>query len=438
MTIAPLHRPDFAELLRVSARIGCLSFGGPAGQIALMHRELVEERRWIGEDQFLHALNFCHLLPGPEAQQLAIWIGWKLHGVRGGLAAGLLFVIPGALVMLALSALYGFAAHLAWFSALFLGIKAAVLAIVVQAVLRLAGRALVTPFRKGAALVSFLTLFLFNAPFPMVVIGAAAIGWFVARQRPSLLGMKPGAPPAHATRPPWRHSLWSAGIGLLAWAAPMVAVLAVLGRTHVLWRIGLFFSKLAVVTFGGAYAVLAYMAQQAVTAQHWLSASEMADGLGLAETTPGPLIMVTQFVGYLAAFRAPAPFTPLTAGILGALLTTWMTFVPCFLWVFALAPWIERLERAHLLKGALALVTSAIVGVIASLGAWFALQVLFHALRPVALGPIALNLPVLASFDWRAGLIAAASGWALIAARKPIIPVLVLAAVSGCLLTLIP
>lgn len=436
MTTSP--PPDFPELLRVSARIGCLSFGGPAGQIALMHRELVEERRWVSEDQFLHALNFCHLLPGPEAQQLAIWIGWKLHGVRGGLAAGLLFVIPGALVILALSVLYGFAAHLGWFAALFLGIKAAVLAIVVQAVLRLAGRALVTPFRKGAAVASFLGLFLFNAPFPLVVIGAGAIGWLVARQRPDLLGLKPPTTPHHATPAPWRHSLWSAGLGLLAWVAPMVSVLAVLGKDHVLWRIGLFFSKLAVVTFGGAYAVLAYMAQQAVSAQHWLSASEMADGLGLAETTPGPLIMVTQFVGYLAAFRAPAPFTPLTAGILGALLTTWVTFAPCFLWVFALAPWIERLERAQLLKGALALVTSAIVGVIANLSTWFALQVLFRVLHPVTFGPVALNLPVLASFDWRTGLIAVASGWAIIAARKPIIPVLVLAAISGCLLTLIP
>ncbi|WP_343617268.1 chromate efflux transporter [Novosphingobium sp.] len=430
--------PDFPELLRVSARIGCLSFGGPAGQIALMHRELVEERRWVSEDQFLHALNFCRLLPGPEAQQLAIWIGWKLHGVRGGLAAGLLFVIPGALVILALSVLYGFAAHLGWFAALFLGIKAAVLAIVVQAVLRLAGRALATPFRKGVAVASFLALFLFNAPFPLVVIGAGAIGWLVARQRPDLLGLKPTTALVHASPAPWRHSLWSAGLGLLAWVAPMVGVLAVLGKEHVLWRIGLFFSKLAVVTFGGAYAVLAYMAQQAVSAQHWLSASEMADGLGLAETTPGPLIMVTQFVGYLAAFRAPAPFTPLTAGILGALLTTWVTFAPCFLWVFALAPWIERLERAQLLKGALALVTSAVVGVITNLSAWFALQVLFRALHPVTFGPVALNLPVLASFDWRAGLIAIASGWAIIAARKPIIPVLILAAISGCLLILIP
>jgi chromate transporter len=427
--------PDFAELVRVSARIGCLSFGGPAGQIALMHRELVEERRWISEEQYLHALNFCHLLPGPEAQQLAIWIGWKLHGIRGGLAAGLLFVIPGAAIILALSILYGAAAHLAWFAALFLGIKAAVLAIVVQAVLRLAGRSLGTPFRKGAAIVAFLALFVFNAPFPLVVIGAGLIGWLVARQRPALLGLKGDGAPAPDTPRPWRRSLWSALIGGAVWAAPMAAVLALLGRDHVLWRIGLFFSKLAVVTFGGAYAVLAYMAQQAVSTQHWLSAGEMADGLGLAETTPGPLIMVTQFVGYLVAFRAPAPFTPLAAGVIGAALTTWVTFAPCFLWVFALAPWIERLENARLLKGALALVTSAIVGVIANLSAWFALQVLFHQITPTTLGPIHLGLPDLASFDWRAALIAAVSAWAIISRKWNVIPVLAFAATSGWLLS---
>lgn len=428
-------KPGFAELVRVSARIGCLSFGGPAGQIALMHRELVEQRGWISEAQYLHALNFCHLLPGPEAQQLAIWIGWKLHGIRGGLAAGLLFVIPGALVILALSMLYGFAAHLGWFVALFLGIKAAVLAIVVQAVLRLAGRALGTPFRKGAAVVSFLALFVFNAPFPLVVIGAGGIGWLVARIRPALLGLKAEPAALPVTQRPWRQSLWAALIGAVAWAAPMGAVFALLGPHHVLWRIGVFFSKLAVVTFGGAYAVLAYMAQQAVSSQHWLTAPEMADGLGLAETTPGPLIMVTQFVGYLAAFRAPAPFSPVVAGLLGALLTTWVTFAPCFLWVFALAPWIERLENATRLKGALALVTAAIVGVIANLSAWFALHVLFHDLRLVALGPVDVSLPVWSSFDWRAGLIAALSAGLVIRAKWNVIPVLAIAGGAGWLLS---
>ncbi len=427
--------PQFNELVRVAARIGCLSFGGPAGQIALMHRELVEQRKWISQDQYLHALNFCHLLPGPEAQQLAIWIGWKLHGIRGGLAAGLLFVIPGALVILALSILYASAAGLAWFAAVFLGIKAAVLAIVVQALARVAGRALGTPFRKAVAALSFLALFLFNAPFPLVVIGCGGLGAVVARYRPGWLGLGTAAPvPAHSPRP-WRHSLWSIAIGAAGWAAPMIAVLALLGPHHVLWRIGLFFSKLAVVTFGGAYAVLAYMAQQAVGAQHWLSAAEMADGLGLAETTPGPLIMVTQFVGYLAAYRAPAPFTPLVAGILGAGLTTWVTFAPCFLWVFALAPWIERLEHARLLKGALALITSAIVGVIANLSAWFALQVLFAVLRPVRIGPLALNVPVLSSLDVRAGLLVAVSAWLIFGRKWNVAATLGVAGLGGWLLS---
>ncbi len=422
------QNPEFSELVRVSARIGCLSFGGPAGQIALMHREIVEERGWISEENYLHALNFCHLLPGPEAQQLAIWIGWKLHGVRGGLAAGLLFVIPGALVILLLSMFYAVAAGQVWFAALFLGIKAAVLAVVVQALLRVAGRALTTPFRKAAAWAAFAALFVANAPFPLVVASAALAGWLAARFRPAWLGLKPVAAQPQASAQPWRQSLWSVAIGGTVWAAPMVAVLALLGRDHVLWRVGVFFSKLAVVTFGGAYAVLAYMGQQAVNAQHWLTAREMADGLGLAETTPGPLIMVTQFVGYLAAYRAPAPFTPLVAGLLGAGLTTWVTFAPCFLWVFALAPWIERLEHAQALKGALALVTSAIVGVIANLSTWFALQVLFHTLKPLAWGPFTFSLPVWASLDWRAALLAVAAGWLIIGRDWPIYRVLFLSA----------
>ena len=433
----PAPTPDFADLVRVSARIGCLSFGGPAGQIALMHRELVEQRGWISEEQYLHALNFCHLLPGPEAQQLAIWIGWRLHGVRGGLCAGLLFVIPGALVILALSMLYGFAAHLGWFIALFLGIKAAVLVIIAQAVVRLAGRALNTIFKRAVAAVAFLALFVFNLPFPLVVIGAGAIGWLVARIRPALLGPRtatPDTPAALLIRRPWRYSLWAVLIGGTLWAAPMVLVLAMLGPHHVLWQIGVFFAKLAVVTFGGAYAVLAYMAQQAVGAQHWLTAPEMADGLGLAETTPGPLIMVTQFVGYLAAYRAPAPFTPLVAGLLGALLTTWVTFAPCFMWVFALAPWIERLEQARLLKGALALVTAAIVGVIANLGMWFAVHLLFREMHPHALGPISLALPVWSSFDWRAGMLAALSAALLTGRKWSVIRVLAVVAGAGWLL----
>ncbi|NKJ42122.1 chromate efflux transporter [Novosphingobium sp. SG720] len=430
--------PTFGELVRVAARIGCLSFGGPAGQIALMHRELVDERGWIDEAQFLHALNVCHLLPGPEAQQLAIWIGWKLHGVRGGLAAGLLFVIPGALVILALSMVYGFAARVPWFAALFLGIKSAVLAIVVQALWRVAARALDTGLKRGIAFTAFLALALGNAPFPVVVAMAALLGAIVAAWRPALLAIKPASPPMAHTPMPWRASVTAAAVGAAAWAAPMLLILATLGRGHVLWQIGAFFSRLAVVTFGGAYAVLAYMAQQAVTGHGWLSAGEMADGLGLAETTPGPLIMVTQFVGYLAAFRAPAPFGPVMAGILGALLTTWVTFVPCFLWIFAVAPWLERLEHARRLKGALAAITAAIVGVIANLALWFGLHVLFSRGTAARLGTVSVALPDLASLDWRAAALGTLAAYLLFRRRWSVMTVLLACAAGGLALGMLP
>ena len=429
-----ISHPSFSELVQVSARIGCLSFGGPVGQIALMHRELVEERAWVTEEQYLHALNLCHLLPGPEAQQLAIWIGWKLHGFKGGLAAGLLFVVPGALIILALSILYGYAAELSWFAAIFLGIKAAVLAIVVQALLRVAGRALNTPSKKLLALAAFLALFIFNLPFPAVVLGAGAIGTVIAATRPELLALKPNDRPPPSAPRPWGASLRAIVVGLLVWIAPMAVVLALLGPDHVLWDVGLFFSKLAVVTFGGAYAVLAYMAQQAVDGFGWLNAREMADGLGLAETTPGPLIMVTQFVGYLAAFRAPEPFTPLFAGILGAALTTWVTFVPCFLWIFALAPWMERLEHAQRLKGGLAAVTAAVVGVIANLSVWFALHVLFSRVVDQDLGGLTLSVPEIASFDWRAGVLAAVAAVLIFRLRWNVLRVLGLTALGGLVL----
>ncbi len=399
----------------------------PAGQIALMHREVVEERGWVSEDQYLHALNFCHFLPGPEAQQLATWIGWKLHGWRGGLAAGLLFVIPGALVILALSMLYAVAANLGWFSALFLGIKAAVLALVVQALLRIAGRALDTTLKRGLALLAFLSLALFALPFPVVVLGSGLIGFAIAALRPDLLALKPVPESAALPPRPWGSTVRTILLWGAIWALPMVLVLALLGRDHVLWQIGSFFSQLAVVTFGGAYAVLAYMAQEAVNGFGWLSAGEMADGLGLAESTPGPLIMVTQFVGYLAAFRAPEPFTPLVAGVLGAALTTWVTFAPCFLWIFAFAPWIERMERAVRLKGALAAVTAAIVGVIASLALWFGGHVLFRSYDG--------GLPVWSSLDWRAALLSLVCAALLFRLKWGVLPVLGAAALGGLALS---
>ncbi len=431
---SPLPHPDFNELVRVFACIGCLSFGGPAGQIALMHRELVDDRQWLEEEQYLHALNFCHLLPGPEAQQLATWIGWKLHGTKGGLAAGLLFVVPGALVILALSILYAFAANLGWFAALFLGIKAAVLAIVIQALIRIGGRALNTGFKKIVAATAFLALFLFNLPFPLVVLGAGAIGIFVALMHPDWLAMNDGAPIESTTARPWATTLKAVSIWGIIWAAPLFLVLATVGRDHVLWDIGSFFSQLAIVTFGGAYAVLAYMAQEAVQGFGWLNAGEMADGLGLAETTPGPLIMVTQFVGYLAAFRAPEPFTPLIAGIIGAGLTTWVTFAPCFLWIFAFAPWIERMENAKWLKGGLATLTAAVVGVIANLSVWFALHVLFASVGERQFGSLRLYWPDPASFSWQAVLLAVMAAMLLFGAKWNVIKTLAATGVAGLLL----
>jgi chromate transporter len=429
--VSPAVTPSFDEFVRVSARIGCLSFGGPAGQIALMHREIVEERDWISEEQFLQALNFCHFLPGPEAQQLATWIGWKLFGMRGGFAMGLLFVIPGALVILALSMLYALAADLHWFAALFTGIKAAVLAIVVQALIRIAGRALKTPLQKMLAVGAFIALAVLSLPFPLVVLGAGVIGFATAAARPELLGLSNAEAPPLTTKRPWGMTLRTIVTGAMLWAAPMIAVLALLGPEHVLWKVGLFFSKLAVVTFGGAYAVLSYMAQQAVDTYGWLRAGEMADGLGLAETTPGPLIMVTQFVGYLAGFRAPEPFSPMVGGLLAAALTTWVTFVPCFIWIFAFAPWIERLGNARKLKGGLAAITAAVVGVIANLTLWFAVHVLFRETRDVAFGPAALSLPVPQSFDWRVAAIAALAALLIFRMRKGIMTVLAICAAAG-------
>ncbi|MEL7706163.1 chromate efflux transporter [Citromicrobium bathyomarinum] len=430
----PSVAPSFAQLLRAFWRIGLLGFGGPAGQIALMHRELVEDRGWVSEDDYLHALNFCHLLPGPEAQQLATWIGWRLHGWQGGLAAGLLFVIPGAIVILVLSMLYAVAANLGWFEAIFLGVKAAVLAIVVQALLRIAGRALNTRFKQALAVAAFIALFLLDLPFPLIVLGALALGMVVARLEPDWLTIKPVVEVRDYMPRPWRTTMQAVAVWGVIWAAPMVLVAMTLGFDHVLWDIGAFFSQLAVVTFGGAYAVLAYMAQEAVQGYGWLQPGEMADGLGLAETTPGPLIMVTQFVGFLAAYRAPEPFTPFVAGLLGAGLTTWVTFAPCFLWIFALAPWIDRLGNAVRLKGGLAAVTAAVVGVIANLTAWFALHVLFADVDETRIGPMRLYLPEWVGFDWRAAVLAAIACILVFGAKWSVVRVLAVTALGGLLL----
>lgn len=434
-----MTQPAFRDMVRAFARIGAISFGGPAGQIALMHEEIVEKRQWIDEGQFLRALNLCHLLPGPEAQQLATWIGWRLHGARGGLVSGLLFVIPGALVILALSLVYCVAAGMGWFAALFLGVKAAVLAIVVQALIRIGKRALNTQFKVVLAIASFVALFFLNLPFPLVVLGSGALGILVAAMRPQWLRL--GAPPAAANFPPRRtllmKTLLTIVCWMIVWAAPMLLILVTLGADHILWSIGTFFAKLAVVTFGGAYAVLSYMAQEAVQVHHWLSAREMADGLGMAETTPGPLIMVTEFVGFIAAYRTPAPFSPIIAGIIGAALTVWVTFAPCFLSIFALAPWLERLEHARKLQGGLAALTAAVVGVIANLVLWFTLHVLFGVVGESVFGPLRLFIPDWSSIDWRACVLGLGAAILLFRFRIGVLPLLGLAAAGGLALSVL-
>ena len=397
--------PSIRELFQTFGRIGLINFGGPAGQVALMHRVLVDEKAWIEEDSYLRALNFCNLLPGPEAQQLAIYVGWRLQGVVGGLIAGVLFILPGAVVVMALSILYAYAADLRPVNAAFLGVKAAVLAVVIEALLRVSRRALKGWFKPLVALGAFVLLFVFNAPFPAVVLGAGVLGFLAAGWRPELLKLKPptGAPPAMRSAAAMAGGairttlIWAA-----LWAAPMGLIFMLLGPHHVLFEIGAFFAKLATVTFGGAYAVLSYMAQAAVNTHGWLKPGEMVDGLGLAETTPGPLILVTEFVGFLAAFRTPAPFYPLVAGLIGAALTLWMTFTPCFLWIFVGAPYMERLEHAKRLQGALAAITAAVVGVIANLTVWFGLHVLFHRFTPLSAGLMRLNLPQISSADGQA------------------------------------
>ncbi len=432
--------PAFHDLTRTFARIGLTSFGRPAGQIALMHRILVEERRWIEEEDYLHALNFCHLLPGPEAQQLATYIGWKLYGVKGGLVAGLLFIIPGALVILGLSMLYVTAAGIGWFAGLLLGLKAAVLAIVAQALIRIAGRALDRPFKRMLAAAAFIGLAFLHLPFPLIVLGAGAIGMIVAATRPDWLGLsavQPATPDGPEPKLMIVQTVQTVAIWLTIWAAPMGLIFVSLGTDHILWSIGTFFSQLAVVTFGGAYAVLAYMAQEAVQSFGWLNAGEMADGLGLAETTPGPLILVTQFVGTLAAFRSPDPFSPLVAALIGAGLTTWVTFAPCFLWIFAFAPWIDRLRSATCLKGGLAAITASVVGVIANLTLWFALHILFTRVQEARFGPLFVPLPDFSSFDFRVAGLAALAFLLIFAFRRGVITTLALCSAGGLVLALV-
>ena len=380
--------PTLGEAARVWGYIALNSFGGPAGQIAVMHREIVERRKWLDEKRFLHALNYCMLLPGPEAQQLATYIGWLMHGVRGGLISGGLFILPGVIVLMALSIIYAAFNDTTFVQALFYGIKPAVIAVVVVAVVRLARRALITPIHWAIAVGAFVAIFFFDVWFPLIILFAAVIGLATRRWNRTAddLVDRPATP---SRLPPLRRSAGAIVIGLILWILPTLLVFAVFGPTSIFGQLAVFFSFAAIITFGGAYAILAYVAQQAVDVYGWLTAQQMLDGLALAETTPGPLIMVLQFVGFIAAFAAPAGLNPYAAGVIGGLLVTWVTFVPSFTFIFAGAPYAEYLRSRPNPAAALSGVTAAVVGVIANLAAWFAIQTLFTVTGEVAYRPAA-------------------------------------------------
>ncbi len=451
---AALDPVPFAEAVRTWARIALLSFGGPAGQIAVMHRILVEEKRWIGDTRFLHALNFCMLLPGPEAQQLAVYVGWLLHRTRGGIVAGVLFVLPGAITILALSWIYVTFGDVGVVAAAFFGLKAAVLAIVLEAVLRIGRRALHGRTMLAIAAASFVAIFVFGVPFPLIVAAAALLG--LAGGMAGSRAFRPGGGhagggrdhvrdadtllgedlPGHA-RPNAAWSLRVVAVLLALWLLPTSLIVGWLGGGNVFAEIALFFSKMAVVTFGGAYAVLAYVAQQAVESYGWLEAGEMLDGLGMAETTPGPLIMVTQFVGFVAAYREPGTLPPLLAGTLGGLLTTWVTFAPCFLWIFLGAPYVERLRRNAALAAALAAITAGVVGVVLNLAVWFGIHALFGEVRGFTGFGMDLDLPVPASLDPAAALLTAAALLAVFGLRAGMLPTLAGCAAAGIVFRLL-
>jgi chromate transporter len=428
--------PRFGEALKVWFKIGCINFGGPAGQIALMHRILVDEKRWIDEARFLHALNYCMMLPGPEAMQLATYIGWLFHRTLGGLAAGLLFVLPGAMVMLGLSFLYVLARHVSLVEGALFGIKAAVLVIVVEALVRIGRRGLKSSLLMGLAAAAFVGIFFFEVPFPLIVIGAGLIGFLVARTSPEQLGIREViVAQVQSSAERWRQAGKAVAIWLPIWWAPVLIAALALGSDHVLVQIGIFFSKLAVVTFGGAYALLAYMAQEVVENYGWLRPGEMVDGLGLAETTPGPLILVTQFVGFIAGFRNAAPFDSLPAGVLGAAMTTWTTFVPSFLFIFAGAPFIEQLRGNRQLAGALAAITAAVVGVILNLAVWFALHVLFRHVTEMHAGPV--RWFAIESLDVTAAVLAAIAAALVFGAHLGLIQTIAIMAVLGVVVRLV-
>jgi len=439
------HDVPFREAFWTWARIACLSFGGPAGQIAVMHRILVDEKQWISEARFLHALNYCMLLPGPEAQQLCVYIGWLLHRTLGGLVAGILFVLPGVAAIMALSVVYAAYGNVGLVEALFFGLKAAVFAIVLQAVIRVGGRALKNGVLMGLAAAAFIGIFFFDIPFPLIVLGAGVLGYLGGRAGLQALRVSQGhggggngaadqaldAGLADHVSPSLSRAVKVTAIGLAFWLTPLLLLFAVLGAEEVFTRIASFFSIMAVVTFGGAYAVLAYVAQEAVQSYGWLQPGEMLDGLGMAETTPGPLIMVVQFVGFMAAFRDPGLLEPMTAGVLGGLLATWVTFAPCFLWIFLGAPFVETLRGHRALSAALTAITAAVVGVILNLAVWFGLHVLFDEVRVFRGYGLTVDVPVLATVQWVPLALAAASFVAIFHFRLGMIPTLLGAAAIG-------
>ena len=412
--------------LRTFLKIGLLSFGGPAAQIALMHRMIVEENHWLDEKQFLNALSFCMLLPGPEAMQLATYAGWRQRGVKGGIQAGLLFVVPGAIVVLALAILYVYLGDTPLINAAFLGIKAAVLVIVLQALIRVGQRALHGALHYALAAFAFVGIFFLQLPFPLIILLAAATGAWQAHQRREQHA--PMALPAGVIN----RSVADALKWLVIWWLP-VALLWLSGGSDILLQLALFFSKLAVVTFGGAYAVLAYMTQDVVVQQGWLTTVEMMDGLGLAETTPGPLILVTEFVGFVAAFRDAG----LGMGVAGALVVLWVTFVPCFLWIFVGAPYIDWLGNQPRLQGAMSAITAAVVGVILNLSVWFTLHVVFAQVTERQYGPLSLWLPDWGTMDWRVPLLAVVCGYLLLKLEWSVLKVLAAAAAAGLLVSIL-
>ncbi|WP_232090433.1 chromate efflux transporter [Billgrantia diversa] len=447
------HGVPFREAVHVWLRIALLSFGGPAGQIAVMHRILVEEKRWIGENRFLHALNYGMLLPGPEAQQLAIYIGWLMHRTKGGLLAGTLFVLPGFISILALSYLYAALGNVGLVEGLFFGVKAAVLAIVVNAVVRIGKRALRNGAMLGIAAAAFVAIFFLDIPFPLIILGAALIGFVGGKagsplfrvggghegtesgglaDSDSLLGARL---PDHA-RPNRVWSLKISVICLALWLTPVAVLLLTLGSDNVFSQIATFFSQMAVVTFGGAYAVLSYVAQAAVQRYGWLAPGEMLDGLGMAETTPGPLIQVVQFVGFMGAFRDAAPLDPWLAATLAALLTTWVTFVPCFLWIFLGAPYVERLRENAALSGAMTAITAAVVGVVLNLAVWFGLHVVFAEVGKWRGVGLRLQIPDVASLDVAALALSVAALLAIFRFGVGMLKVLGACALAGVLLSL--